>query len=265
MAEGIGEALEALGRMAPLQLAGDWDNVGTLVEGTRPLRRVGLCIDLTASVWAELRQADVDLIVAYHPVIFAPLKRLTARDPAGRTLLEVIRAGVHVYSPHTALDAAADGMADWLVRAAGPLSAAAPISPTEADPAVGEGRIGTLAEAVPLDVVVDRIKAHLGLDKLRVAAVPDGSSERPIATIAACPGAGGSVVGRARGVDLILTGEMRHHDVLRWVSRGTAVVLAEHTNTERGFLPILADRLRQALPTVEVVCARTGRDPLAVW
>jgi putative NIF3 family GTP cyclohydrolase 1 type 2 len=57
---------------------------------------------------------------------------------------------------------------------------------------------------------------------------------------------------------------MRHHDVLRWVGAGAAVVLTDHTNTERGFLPVLASRLRASLPGVEVHLSEVDADPLSV-
>ena len=43
-------ACAALEQIAPTGLAGSWDNVGLLVEGTRQVERIGLCIDLTEPV-----------------------------------------------------------------------------------------------------------------------------------------------------------------------------------------------------------------------
>ena len=50
------------------------------------------------------------------------------------------------------------------------------------------------------------------------------------------------------GSTLHITGEMRHHDVLAARERGMSVMLAGHTNTERGYLPTLQSRLSAALP-----------------
>lgn len=263
-------ALAALAALAPLRLAGDWDNVGLLVEGVRPVRRIGLCIDLTEAVWAELAAADVDLVVAYHPPLFGKLTALTAATPRTRVLLAVIRAGVHVYSPHTALDAAHDGMTDWLVGAAGPVRDLTPIAPDRVDPAVGAGRIGALVAPVTLADAIARVKVHLGLAAVRVASAHgDGHA---LTTVAACPGAGGSVLDRAvdgalaRGhavPDLLITGELRHHDVLRYVGAGASVIVADHSNTERAFLPILAGRLGERLG-VDVIVSAVDADPLSI-
>ncbi|TNE84214.1 MAG: Nif3-like dinuclear metal center hexameric protein [Deltaproteobacteria bacterium] len=252
------ELLATLEGLAPLRLAGSWDNVGLLVEGTRDVRRIGLCIDLTAPVADELRDSGVDAIVSYHPPIFGGVKRLTASTARSRTLLALIRDGIHVYSPHSALDAARDGMADWLVDAFPQARDVAPIEPDLIDPSLGAGRVFACAPTA-LDELVERIRGHLGLSHLRVS----GAGDQQVSRVAVCPGAGGSLFERLDGVDLLLTGEMRHHDVLARQEAGVAVVLTDHTNTERGFLPIFASSLR-ACTGLEVVVSARDADPLRV-
>ncbi len=60
-------------------LAEDWDNVGLLIEPSKSkiVRKIALCNDLTIDVINECVEAKTDLIIAYHPPIFRPLKRLT--------------------------------------------------------------------------------------------------------------------------------------------------------------------------------------------
>src|SRR3569833_3370155 len=48
------------------------------------------------------------------PLIFRPLKSITTRDPQQSILIELARNNIAIYSPHTALDAAAGGLNDWL-------------------------------------------------------------------------------------------------------------------------------------------------------
>lgn len=266
MERSLEPVLAVLNELAPLRLAAKWDNVGLVLEGTRPVREVILCIDLTESVFAEARERGADLIVAYHPPIFKGLKRLTGGTPQGRVLLGALREGISVYSPHTALDAATGGMCDWLLESFGvPFTDSAPIEPDLADPAVGAGRRAVLTSPRPLTDVVVSIKEHLRLPHVRVASPPDQSIRALVSEVAVCPGAGGSVFASLGSADLILTGEMRHHDVLAWAAQGTTVVLTDHTNTERGYLLRLADRLSRALPQLSVGCAATDVDPLVVW
>lgn len=60
---------------------------------------------------------------------------------------------------------------------------------------------------------------------------------------------------------------MSHHEVLDTVSRGTSVILCEHSNSERGFLTLFKERLSSFLPdSVKVIVSQRDRDPLqVVW
>jgi putative NIF3 family GTP cyclohydrolase 1 type 2 len=60
--------------------------------------------------------------------------------------------------------------------------------------------------------------------------------ESEISSIAVCAGSGASVLVNAGKVDLWITGEMGHHEALDCQEKNISVLLAEHSNTERGFL-----------------------------
>ncbi len=259
------ELQQVLEAHAPLLLAEEWDNVGWIIEAPHPnrVRRLLLTIDLTTRVAEEAIAGEIDVIVAYHPLIFDPLRRLLQSDPQARTIMRLIRKGLSVYSPHTALDAAERGVNDWLADGFGP-GKRAPIQPTPAmseDAGLGQGRFLELDQAVSLDTCVDWVKQHLRLSHLRVAASDTGLD---VQSVALCAGAGGSVVGSITA-DLILTGEMRHHDVLSATESGTHVILCDHTNTERGFLTEWQQRLVEDLPSsIEVLVSATDSDPLTI-
>ncbi len=381
MATSLGHVVELLESIAPARFAEDWDNVGLLLDPevsadpaarrAAPVGRALLTIDLTEAVMQEALDERVELVVAYHPPIFRGLKRITADLAQSRVLLAAVRAGIAIYSPHTALDAAPGGVNDWLAEALGE-GDSTPITPSfEGDelklvvfvpeenvealrnaladeagagwignyshcsynlggqgtflghegtsPAIGKsgqletvdeirvemvctrrqlpraaqvihrvhpyeepawdvyalgqkprpgsgmGRLVTLREPAKLDALVARIKTHLGLARVRVAAVPEHESGAPIAKAAVCAGAGGSLFEKLRGPELLLTGEMRHHDVLARVASGTSVVLCDHTNTERGYLPTLARRLEElAGGQLAAVVSKRDRDPLEI-
>jgi len=117
----LSEVCAILERIAPLRLAQSWDNVGLLAGDERAaVRRVLLCIDLTHGVVQEAVARRVELVVAYHPPIFRPITRVLGHS--GGTDAHVFRcvaAGIAVYSPHTALDAAEGGTNDVLAGLCG--------------------------------------------------------------------------------------------------------------------------------------------------
>lgn len=264
----LARVLKILETLAPLRYAADWDNVGLLVEPPpwpREVKRIALTIDLTEPVLEEAASGGADLVVAYHPPIFGGVKALTGEVSLQRVLMRVIREGIAVYSPHTALDAAPGGLNDWLVEGLGEVTEVEPIE-AQLEDGVGLGRVARLADPEPLDALVERTKGHLGLRHVRLARAPGHATGRVIERVAVCPGAGGSVFANLRKpVDLLLTGEMRHHDVLARVAAGTSVILTDHTNTERGYLPRLKRLLQADLgAAVDVVVATADRDPLKV-
>jgi dinuclear metal center YbgI/SA1388 family protein len=109
----------AIEELAPGRLAQSWDNVGFLVgDKDADFASAMLTIDVTMAVLEEAKHTGVDLILAYHPVIWNGLKNVTA-DGAGRMVYEAVRSGIAVYSIHTSLDAAAGGVNDGLAEMVG--------------------------------------------------------------------------------------------------------------------------------------------------
>jgi putative NIF3 family GTP cyclohydrolase 1 type 2 len=91
-------------------------------------------------------------------------------------------------------------------------------------------------------------------------------TEKVISSIAVCAGSGGSVLSGAKA-DLLITGEMSHHEVLAYVAGGQSVILANHSNTERPYLSaILQGWLEKELNADEqgweVVVSKVDADPL---
>ncbi|HWB20392.1 MAG TPA: Nif3-like dinuclear metal center hexameric protein [Phycisphaerales bacterium] len=117
----ITDACAALEQLAPLHLAASWDNVGLLIGSTSwPATRALLTIDLTHAVLKEAIANRCDFIIAYHPPIFHALKSFTDRTDRESIALLSAQHKIAVYSPHTALDAAPDGLNDFLARGLGP-------------------------------------------------------------------------------------------------------------------------------------------------
>jgi putative NIF3 family GTP cyclohydrolase 1 type 2 len=159
----IVDVCHALGRLAPLVYAEPWDNVGLLLgDPAAEVRRVMLTIDLTPEVLAEAAAKRCELVCAYHPPLFKPVKTLGPDDLAYMP----IRLGIAVYSMHTALDAAEGGtnatLCDLLA-----VKNAVPLVAQPKMPSVGFGRIGSLAAPVARAQFIDAVKRALELTYLR--------------------------------------------------------------------------------------------------
>ena len=212
----------AFEQFAPLSLSESWDNTGILLDPpTSKGSKVLLTIDLTDSVLYEAMQQQVGVIVSYHPPIFSSFKRLLMDDYKHSLVMKCIQNGIGIYSPHTSIDNCQNGINDWLASGLGSGKTTV-INPNKNMESCGSGRIHELDSPVFLDVLVQRVKQHLGLKHLRIAR----SSSILVSRIAICAGSGSSVLNNIRA-DLYLTGEMGHHDVLHAVANNTNVILCE--------------------------------------
>jgi putative NIF3 family GTP cyclohydrolase 1 type 2 len=134
----------------------------------------------------------------------------------------------------------------------------------------GFGRYRKLAAPTTLAETIQRVKAGTGVKAVRVAVPPHlvGTAHEAITIkdLAVCAGSGTSVFRALKRItpDLLLSGEMGHHDVLGAVQNGSIVILCEHTNSERGYLrDRLQPYLKAELPAdVTVVCSEVDADPL---
>lgn len=247
MAVSVQQVLSVLEKLAPPELACSWDNVGLLVDAGRPVRAVCTALDITPGVIQDAVNSGCDLIVSHHPVIFDPLKRVTARDPAGMLLA----SGISAICMHTNLDAAPGGVNDTL---------SAVLGMTDTQPfAEGCGRIGrvdpTTAEGLAR-LCADRLGAHPQYIE----------ADRPVTCLAEVSGAGGSYLQEAAalGADCFVTGEAAHHIALAARQLGVGLVVAGHWATERPIARVLAEHLAAQLPDeVRVTLSLADRDPFA--
>lgn len=115
----IKDIAAAIEKIAALKLAQDWDNVGLLIgDAQRNVKNILLTIDVTGDVVAEAKRLKTDLIISYHPVIWDGLKQITADGSTG-AVYNLIKAGIAVFSIHTALDVAIGGVNDGLAEIVG--------------------------------------------------------------------------------------------------------------------------------------------------
>nr|XP_035954419.1 NIF3-like protein 1 isoform X2 [Halichoerus grypus] len=154
--------LSSLNDFASLSFAESWDNVGLLVEPSPPhtVHTLFLTNDLTEEVMEEALQKKVDLILSYHPPIFRPLKHITWKTWKERLVIRALENRVGIYSPHTAYDAAPQGVNSWLAKGLG-VCTSRPIHPSKAPnyPTAGTHRVEFSVNCTEdLDKVISAVK-----------------------------------------------------------------------------------------------------------
>ena len=106
----------------------------------------------------------------------------------------------------------------------------------------GLGLFGLLPQPMTLAEAAERLREGLPSPHLRVA----GDLDRMVQRIAACGGAGDSLIDSALNfrADVYITGDLRHHVTLDAMTQGLALIDAGHHATEAPAMTTLLERLR---------------------
>lgn len=222
-------------RIAPPELAMDFDNVGLLISPARnEIRRVLVALDCTVAVAEEAARLGVDLVLTHHPVMLFGVKRILRDHPDTAAVYRLIQNGIGLYAAHTNLDAAAGGVNDAIAERLG-LTDVRPLPPENL------GRIGALSTSMTLQAF-----AHMAEQALDCTALATGEADAQVQTVALVGGSGGSDIMAAAqaGADVFVTGECKHHEALAAREMGLCVLTCGHYETERVVLDKLISRLQ---------------------
>lgn len=100
---------------ASSSLSYDWDNPGLQIGSyNNKVKKVMVTLDVLESVVDEAIENKVDLIIAHHPLLFKPMKKINVDTPHGRIIHKLMQHNISVYASHTNLDAAIGGVNDML-------------------------------------------------------------------------------------------------------------------------------------------------------
>jgi len=107
----VREICAAMEAWAPAGYAYDWDKVGLQTgDPDTEVSHVLTCLSITEDALKAARKAKAKMIVAHHPLIWEPLKRLDPRDPHTRLCLELAQEGIACFASHTNLDVVPGGV-----------------------------------------------------------------------------------------------------------------------------------------------------------
>ena len=251
----IADALETL---APLAFQEDYDNAGLQVgliddEVTGVL----LCLDITEDIVDEAVRKGCNLVVSHHPLIFRSLKHVTGATYQERCVMKAVRNGIALYSAHTNLDNAEDGVnyriasliglqdLEWLEEKAGAEGC-------------GSGVVGNLPAPEPAAAFLARLKRIFGIECL-MHTDPAGAVVRRVAL---CGGSGSFLMDAAlaKGADCFITGEISYHHYFD--ADGLLLVAMGHYQSEQFTKDLFRDFLAARFPGLRLEMTETDTNPI---
>lgn len=245
------EIMQVIEAAYPRSAALDFDNVGLLAgRAEKEVNRVYLALDATDAVIDRAIEAGADMLITHHPLIFSPMKRVTDEDFIGRRVVKLIQSDIAYYAMHTNYDVL--GMATLSEKILGiKNSQVLDVTMCEDGNEEGIGRVGDLEKPMTLEECCVYVKHKLKLGSLKVFGDMNGTVSR----LAVSPGSGKSAVAPAiaKGADVLVTGDIGHHDGLDAVEQGLAVIDAGHYGTEYIFIDDMKHFLEDKLPVLDVM------------
>jgi dinuclear metal center YbgI/SA1388 family protein len=256
--------------LAPPILAEHWDNCGLQVGSrTWPVKKVWIALDPLLEVVREAAGQEVDLLVTHHPLLFNPLRSIDVETPVGKIVETALTARMAIYSAHTNLDSASEGLNHIFAGVIG-LHDLVPMVPCDAEESgrqggapAGMGRIGRLDQPLSLAELAHRIRIRFNLPGVKIVGEPESMVDR----VAVCSGSGSSLLDAFLNSDaqVYLTGDLRYHDARRVEDDGRAMIDVGHFASEHIFIDPLVAHLRQAARhagwSVDIDPCRIERDP----
>ena len=218
------EIMDVIERTYPKHAALEWDNVGLLVGRTeKEVKKIYVALDATDEVIDSVIETGADMLVTHHPLIFSPLKKITDEHFIGNRVVKLLQHDISYYAMHTNYDVL--GMAGLSGEILG-LQDMDVFEVTDAEKREGIGRIGNLEYEMTVGECCELVKRAFHLSTVKLF----GNKDAIVKCAAISPGSGKKMTEIAveKGADVLITGDIDHHEGIDAVAQGLAVIDAGH-------------------------------------
>lgn len=243
------EIIGELEKLAPQACACSWDNPGLLAgRSAREVSKILVALDATDVVVELAVKENCDFLLTHHPLIFQPLKKINDQDFIGRRLVKLIQADISCYAMHTNFDGAPGCMADLAAKFL-EMRDPAPLEVMGEWPSTGKpygiGACGDFAAPMGLEELALLVKDRFQLPFVNIYGL--GQIQGTISRGAVCPGSGKGMTEAAlkMGAQVLITGDMGHHDGIDAVAQGLAVIDGGHYGLEHIFVDFMETYIRE--------------------
>ncbi|NLA74386.1 MAG: Nif3-like dinuclear metal center hexameric protein [Deltaproteobacteria bacterium] len=247
MPANLKKIIDIIDEIAPFSLAEKWDNSGLQIGSSdMDITKMLVALDPTMETLKTALAVNAQVIITHHPLLFHPISQIDINSFPGCFIHKAIKNNIALVAAHTNLDNAKMGINQFLAIKLG-LNECEILEPKELNGIAGYGLgiIGSLAEPTDLNSYAIKVKECLNTKTVRVTG-PGNSAVRRIACVG---GSGRGYIAKAKekGADLIVTGDIGHHDALNARALGINVIDAGHFYTERSALTGFIGQMKEKL------------------
>lgn len=240
----------------PPEYKEDFDNIGLLVgRSDKNVTKVLLCLDANKNVVKEATEIGAELIITHHPVIFNPVKSVTDSTDFGKMIVSAIENNISIYSAHTNLDSAPDGITDTVCKMLDIL----PFGNLEG----ALGRICHAQNGETAKTLCAKIKKGFNVETI----YSTFKNDRAVKTVAVCNGGGGGElpeIAMNLGADVYISGDLKHHEHCMFnVSDKIDFIEIRHYDSEKIVTGILEKKLSEKFGNkLELYISKADTSPL---
>jgi dinuclear metal center YbgI/SA1388 family protein len=209
----IREFIDAFDEELPLALAMKDDPVGLQVlAAERELSAIAVAYEVDERIVAHAAEEGAGLLIAFHPLIYPSLRRITNQTRVERSVVELIDRRIGLYIVHTAFDAHPEGTSALLAKRLG-LMGIRPLIPDPTMPGAGMGAIGEFVHALELHDLAQRVREACEAPGVRISSPAGMPADPLVRSVAIVGGSGMSFYDNAvrAGADAFITADVRYH------------------------------------------------------
>lgn len=247
-------------KFAPKFLMEDYDNVGLIVgDENKKIKKVLLALDCTNEVIKEAISFNYDLIITHHPLLFKSPKNIIKGDLIGNKVITLVKEDIALYSCHTNLDSAKNGINQTIVNMLG-FNSSQIIEPNESGKYKdgGLGRLVRLEKEILLCDVIKLVKENLNIENMRVV-----RGCEKVKILAIINGSGQDLFYKAKslGADCIITGDTTYHFASDFKEMKISIIDAGHFSTEYLVFLKTLEFLKEKFIEIEFSASEKCKDP----
>lgn len=243
----INEITEFMDEWAKPYYQESWDNSGRQINFNEETDSIIIALDLTDKAIEEAVKLNSKMIITHHPMFMTGLKSINENNYYGKNIIKAIDNRISVYSAHTSLDIAKNGVNDVISQV---IELKDVKGLADADSGYTIGLVGVLETETDITEILNKFKEKTKYKDIKLY----GSKKNKIKKIAICGGSGADFMDNAikYKADLYITGDIKHHNAQYAYENNLMLMDLTHFHGEKLVMEEVEKRLKERFSDLKV-------------